>query len=61
MGFDRGVSKEVYEQAIAAYESSDQVVGQVKVYDTPMYDEESFDAGLEMFKNALEDYDRNNN
>lgn len=56
----REVSKEIYDKAMEEYENSDQVIEQVIMYETPMYNEESFAQGLEMFKDALDDYAMNN-
>lgn len=53
---DRQVSKEVYEEAMKDFEDSYEVIEEIILYNTPIYDVESFDVGLEMFRDALDDY-----
>lgn len=53
----REVSPELYQEAMEEYQASDQVIKEIIPYDIPIYSQENFDLGLELFKEALEDYD----
>ena len=57
---NRQVSEEEYEEAIEEFEKAHEKVREITSYYTPFYDEESFDEGMGMFMDALDDYVMNN-